>query len=182
MNIIDLILLGVIIASNNMSFALGLGALGTSRYHIRILTVFTITEFTIPLVGLLIGKLLSSVIADYASIIGNLILISLGIYTVFTALREKKRESVDYLTSFKGLILIALGLSTDNLLVGFSLGLRDVSPFKLAFFIAFCSMTFTFIGLKSGKYIRKNLSKYIEALAGILLIILGIFNYFGLPF
>lgn len=179
MNILDLTLLGVIIASNNMSFALGLGAIGTNKYHMRILSVFTITEFTIPLIGLLLGRLLSSVIADYAGIIGSLILISLGFYTVYTVLNEKKGESVEYLTSFKGLVLIALGLSTDNLVVGFSLGLRDVNPLKLAFFIASCSMLFTFIGLKSGKYIKNNMSKYIEALAGILLMVLGILNYFG---
>lgn len=182
MTIIDLTLLGVIIASNNMSLALGIGALGTNKYHIRILTVFTITEFTIPLLGLLLGRLLSSIIVDYASIIGSLILISLGIYTLYTALKKNKAStSVEYLTSFKGLVLIALGLSIDNLVVGFSLGLRNVNPFTLALFIACCSMFFTFIGLKSGKYIKNNMNKYIEALAGILLIALGIFSYFGLP-
>ncbi|WP_029034462.1 manganese efflux pump MntP family protein [Salinimicrobium terrae] len=183
MTTVDLILLGIVIASNNLAFAFGLGALGTSKYHLRILVIFTLTEFTIPLVGLLIGRLISSLIADHASIVGSLILVGLGIYTIFSSLkdRNKKDTSIEYITSIKGLVLIALGLSVDNLLVGFSLGLREVNPLRLALFIAFCSMVFTFAGLKGGKYIKNNVGKYVQVFAGIILIVLGALNYFGFP-
>ncbi|MCY2685930.1 manganese efflux pump MntP [Salinimicrobium sp. TH3] len=183
MTTIDLILLGIVIASNNLAFAFGLGALGTSKYHLRIVVIFTLTEFTIPLVGLLIGRLISSLIADYASIVGTLILVGLGLYTIYSSLKDKTKKdtSIEYITSIKGLILIALGLSVDNLLVGFSLGLRDINPLRLALFIAFCSMVFTFTGLKGGKYIKNNVGKYVQIFAGIVLIILGAINYFGLP-
>lgn len=180
---IDLILLAIAIASNNLAFAFGLGALGTSRYHLRIVLIFTLTEFTIPLVGLFIGQFLSSFIDKYATITGSLILIGLGIYTIYSTFKskEQKEGSIEYVASIKGLLLVALGLSTDNLLVGFSLGLGGVNPLKLALFIAFFSMVFTFIGLKTGKYIKINLGKYVQAFAGIVLIVLGIINYFGLP-
>lgn len=183
MQTIDLILLGIVIASNNLSFAFGLGALGTSKYHLRIVLTFTLVEFAIPLAGLLIGHFLSSFIEDYATLIGSLILIGLGIYTIYSTFNNKKQknESIEYIISIKGLLLIALGLSMDNLLVGFSLGLGDVNPLKLALFIAFFSMLFTFIGLKIGKYIKVVLGKYVQIFAGIVLIILGVINYIGLP-
>ncbi|MEB2786902.1 manganese efflux pump MntP [Algoriphagus persicinus] len=183
MDTIDLILLGIVIASNNLSFAFGLGALGTGQYHLRIVSIFTLVEFTVPLVGLLIGNFVSSFIDAYADIIGSLILIGLGIYTIYATFKSKKKKeaSIENITSIKGLLLIALGLSLDNLLVGLSFGLGDVNPLQMALFIAFSSMVFTFIGLKTGKYIKSNLGKYVQVIAGILLIMLGTINYFGLP-
>ncbi|WP_372920351.1 manganese efflux pump MntP family protein [Salegentibacter sp.] len=183
MQTIDLILLGIVIASNNLSFAFGLGALGTSKHHLRIVLIFTLVEFTIPLVGLFIGHFLSSYIDKYASALGSLILIGLGIYTIYSTFKKKKEKekSIEKITSIKGLFLIALGLSMDNLLVGFSLGLGEVNPLELALFIAFFSMAFTFIGLKTGKYIKITLGKYVQVFAGIILIFLGVINYFGLP-
>lgn len=184
MNTIDLILLGIVIASNNLSFAIGLGALGTNQYHLRIVLIFTLVEFTIPLVGLFVGQFVSSFIDDYGTIIGSLILIGLGIFTIYSTFKSKKQkeDSIEYIISIKGLSLIALGLSMDNLLVGFSLGLGEVKPLELALFIAFFSMVFTFIGLKTGKYIKIALGKYVQVFAGIILIILGVINYIGLPF
>lgn len=184
MQTIDLILLGIVIASNNLTFAFGLGALGTGKFHLRIVLIFTLVEFTIPLVGLLVGRFVSSFVESYAALIGSILLISLGIYTIYTTFKDKKqkKESIATITSIKGLLLIALGLSLDNLLVGFSLGLGDVNPLELAMFIAFFSMLFTFIGLKTGKYIKTTLGKYVQLFAGVVLILLGIFNFIEVPF
>lgn len=181
MDILDLVILGSVIAANNLSFAFGMGALGTNTYHLRIVLIFTIVEFTIPLVGLFIGQFLSSFVKNYADLIGGIILVSLGLYTIITSFKTKKerKESLDYITSVKGLLLIALGLSTDNLLVGFSLGLGNVNPLQLAFFIGLFSMVFTFVGLKTGKYIKQAYGKYVQIFAGILLMVLGIINYIG---
>lgn len=179
MDITDLILLGIVIASNNLSFSFGLGALGTSQYHLRIILIFTVMEFTVPLIGIYIGSFLSSFINEYAQTTASLILIGLGIYTIITSFRKKKEkeESLERITSVKGLIVIALGLSIDNLLVGFSLGLRNTEPLTLATFIAFFSMLFTFIGLKTGKFIASIFGQYVEIFAGIVLIILGVINF-----
>lgn len=183
MHTIDLILLGIVIASNNLSFALGFGALGTSPYHLRIVAIFTVVEFTVPLVGLLLGHFVSSFIDEYAQITGSLILIALGIYIVYSAFAKKKQsdESIRIITSRRGLLAIALGLSIDNLIVGFSLGLGEVNPIVLASYIATFSMVFTFAGLKAGKYLKITLGNYVQVFAGIILMVLGVFNYFGSP-
>lgn len=177
MALLDLIILGIVIASNNLSFSFGLGALGADKHHLRIVLIFTLVEFTIPLIGLLIGSYLSSIINEYAEIVGSLILIGLGIYTIYSSFEkeEAKQEIVEKIESIKGLLLIALGLSLDNLLVGFSLGLHKVNPIKLASFIAFFSMTFTYLGLKTGKWIKSNYGKYVQVFAGLLLVIIGLF-------
>ncbi len=184
MSTIDLILLGIVIASNNLSFALGLGALGTDKYHLRIVLVFTIVEFVIPLVGLFIGQFLKSFLSDIADLIGSLILIGFGIYTIYSTFKTKsqKEKTIRIVTTVKSLLLIALGLSLDNLLVGFSLGLKDVNPLELASFIGFFSMIFTFIGLKTGKFVKQSLGKYVQVFAGIILILFGLFTYLDLSF
>ena len=182
MDIIDLVILGVVIALNNLSFALGFGSIGSKKYHLRIVLVFTIVEFTIPLIGLLIGSYISQFIDEYAKMIGSLILVGLGIYTIYSAFKSKKdnEEVMEYITSIKGLFLIALGLSLDNLLVGFSLGLSKVNPFMLASMIAFFSMLFTFIGLKTGRFLKITFGNYVQVASGVFLIGLGIVNYLGL--
>lgn len=184
MNTVDLILLGIVIASNNLSFAIGMGALGTAKYHLRIVLIFTLMEFTVPLIGLLLGQFVSSFISDYADIIGSLILVGLGIYTIYSTFKSKKEkeESIEKISSIKGLLFIALGLSLDNLLVGFSLGLGEVNPLRLALFIGFFSMVFTFIGLKTGKYLKAAFGKFVQVFAGLVLILLGVMNYFEWPF
>ena len=46
-----LIVLGVVIGANNLSAALALGALGHGHHRSRIVGVFAVFEFTVPLVG-----------------------------------------------------------------------------------------------------------------------------------
>lgn len=183
MSTLDLILLGIVIASNNLSFSFGMGALDTGPYHLRMVVIFTVVEFTIPLLGLFAGQQLKSFIEDYAEIAGSVILIGLGLYTIYASFRSKrqKEETIEKLTSIKGIFLIALGLSLDNLLVGLSFGLGEVNPFKLASFIAFFSMLFTFIGLKTGKFVKSALGSYVQIFAGVVLVAMGAIHILGYP-
>lgn len=96
---LDLILLGIVIASNNLSFSFGLGALGTSQYHLKIILTFTLVEFTIPLIGSYIGSYLSSFISDFTEIVGSLILIGLGVFSIYSSFKTKK-ESIEEIVSF----------------------------------------------------------------------------------
>lgn len=92
MTTIDLILLGIVIASNNLSFAIGMGALGTAQFHLRIVLIFTLTEFTVPLIGLFLGQFVRSFISDYADIVGSLILVGLGILQSTPPLRVRRKK------------------------------------------------------------------------------------------
>ncbi|MEX2485408.1 MAG: manganese efflux pump [Brumimicrobium sp.] len=181
MDFIDLILLGVIIGSNNLAVSFALGALKTKKYHSRIIIVFGIFEFFIPLIGLLIGRYFTSIIDDYAYIVGTIVLISLGLITIGSSFikRDNTLKLSQQITSYKGIISLAMGLSLDNLIVGFSMGLRNVEPFLLAGVIATFSVVFAFVGLKTGKYLSKNFQTITKISAGILLVLLGFATYFG---
>lgn len=176
MSIFNLIILGVVVGANNLAVALALGALKPHKHQWRIVLTFGLFEFCVPLIGLLLGSLASNLIADYATYLGAGILILLGLFTTVNGLRNNKQDKnlAKSITSLKGIVFLAAGLSLDNLIVGFSLGLDKASPFLVAGTIAFFSMLFTFIGLKLGSAGKHHWQKSIKIGAGILLILLGI--------
>lgn len=176
MTIFNLIILGIVVGANNLAVALALGALNGKRRKRRIVLTFGLFEFCVPLIGLLLGSLASKLIADYATYLGAGILILLGLLTAINGLRNNKQDKdlAKSITSLKGIVFLAAGLSLDNLIVGFSLGLDNASPFLVAGTIAFFSMLFTYIGLKLGSAGKHHWQKHTKIGAGVLLILLGI--------
>lgn len=177
----QLVLLGLIIGSNNLAAALALGALGQANRRWRIAFIFGCFEFFVPLVGLWMGQHSADLISTYASWMGPALLIGMGSWTIFSELRQHPQD--DQLackaTTWHGLMLLAAGLSVDNLLIGFSLGLGRVSPLLLASVIACCSVCFTLLGLHLGNSARRGWERPTQIGAGLLLIGLGMASALG---
>ena len=178
----QLLVLGLVIGSNNLAAALALGALGQSSKKWRIISTFGLFEFVIPLIGLWIGQQLSHVVSTYAEPLAITILAGLGFWILISALRSTSVDQhlADRLTSWRGLFLLAAGLSFDNLIVGFGLGLREAEPLKLASCIAAFSVVFTWLGLKLGREARRNWETIAQIGAGSLLIGIAILSWLGL--
>ena len=176
-----LLLIGAVIGSNNLAASLAIGTLGTNRFW-RIILVFGIFEFLMPLIGIWIGKQLSSTIGDIASVLSVLILLGLAATSFYAATKPPKTDKKlsDKITSLKGLVLLELGLSMDNLVAGFSLGVRpgEMSPLLLAITIAIFSMAYTFFGLKVGKKISVIWQNRAQVFAGVLLTLLAALSWF----
>jgi manganese efflux pump family protein len=179
----QLLILGIIIGSNNLAAALALGALGQAHLRTRIISVFGFFEFLIPLVGLALGNSASKIVGEAASYITPAILLILAGLSFYAATKDKADEKklAKRITTWKGLVLLELSLSLDNLLVGFGLGVRSnqpVSPLLLAFTIAFFSIVYTWLGLKAGSKTRNKWPSYAEAGAGFLLVLLALLIWF----
>jgi putative Mn2+ efflux pump MntP len=177
-----LIALAVVIALNNLTVSLSLGAMGQRRYQARILLVFGVFEFLMPLLGAWLGQQISSRLVSYTDWLGPLLLGMLGVVTLLSAVRgtQSDREKLaQAVTSWWGLITLSAGLSTDNLLVGFSLGLGDVKPLTLAFTIMLCSLLFAWLGLTLGQRIKRNFEREGAALSGVLLVLLAVWMLAG---
>lgn len=181
MEVWKLFLLGVVISSNNLAVAFSLGALNIRYFWWRIIAVFGVFEFVIPLVGVFIGQQFSEFIADYVAYIGGSILLLFGLFMVYKSFNSSL-EDEEYLlkkvTSWTGIISLAAGLSLDNLIVGFSIGLQNFHPVTTASVIAVSSVIFTFIGLNTGKYLKERFKKSTDLFSAILLIFLGIATLF----
>ena len=179
--ILPLILLGVAVALNNLAVALALGSLGQIERRGRIVLVFGAFEFTIPLVGLWLGNQVSGQIDSLAGWLAPALLALMGLWTVRASLREhhEDKELARRLTNWRGLMLFSLGLSVDNLVVGFGLGLRGQSPLLVATVIASFSVAFSWLGLEVGSRWEHRWENQIQFVAGVLLIGLALVSWIG---
>lgn len=160
---------------------MSLGALGQKDRRLRIVLMTGVFEFMVPLIGLWLGQRASSTVADQASWLGPALLAGLGIWAIWSAgrSRRKKREMTDRVTTFGGLILLDLGLSVDNLVVGFSLGLSEAEPLLIASTIAAFSMAFTWTGLTVGNATSRAWEQRTAVGAGVLLLGLAAATWAG---
>jgi len=167
------VILGTAIGANNLVVALALGALGQAPRRRRIAGVFGLFEFCVPLIGLLIGRGLSGTLADAGRWIGAALLVALGLITLRPDGPDDERLA-ERITTTGGLAGLAAGLSLDNLVVGFALGLGDVSPLLVATVIACFSVSFTLVGLHLGAAGRRHLERPARVAAGVALVAVGL--------
>ncbi len=175
-SVVQLVVLGVVIGANNFSAALSLGALGQVSRRVRIVGVFGAFEFVVPLIGASIGQALALTLAGVARWIGAALLLAVGAFTIVAGARQQDKDErvARLVTSWRGLVVLASGLSVDNLAVGFGLGLGRVEPLALASTIAVSSMAFTWVGIGLGNDMRRHWERRSELAAGGLLICMGI--------
>lgn len=178
---IQLVILGVVIGFNNFATALALGAIGQQKRLWRILSVFAVFEFGVPLIGLWLGQNASGVLVNASSWLGPLLLATLGILTLVESTRDThdQEKLAAKVTSWRGLVFLSAALSLDNLVVGFSLGLRGVPPLALATTIMICSVVFAWIGLELGGRGRRNYETAAEVMSGLLLLALAWADWSG---
>ncbi|MFP4207457.1 MAG: manganese efflux pump MntP family protein [Wenzhouxiangella sp.] len=173
---LEILVIGLVVAINNMVVALALGVLEQRRYRHRILLVFGSFEFFVPLIGVWLGSRLARVITEHTEWLGAVLLIGLGVFTLLSA-RVSQRDRArlaNAVTTWRGLVLLSAGLSLDNLLVGFSLGLGGTSPLLLATTILICSVSAAAIGLQIGHRVQRHFETPGAVASGLLLTGLGI--------
>lgn len=174
--ILELLVLGVVIGANNFAASLALGALGQKVRRWRIVGVFGAFEFTIPLVGIWLGRHAAGLVADRAGWLGPALLAGVGVWTMAAAQRDswQVERFARKATTWRGLMTLAALLSVDNLIVGFSLGLGGASPLLLAGTIALFAMLFALVGLRIGARARNRHERAAETTAGVLLVLLAV--------
>lgn len=177
-----LLLMGLVIGSNNLAAALAIGSLGEKKRWWRILLVFGIFEFLMPLIGVWIGEKASTMVGEAASILSVIILLGLAGVSFYAASKPAKTDKnlAKKITSWKGLLVLEMGLGLDNLVAGFGLGIgnRELSPLLLALTIAAFSVFYTWFGLFTGNKVATKWQNYAELGAGVLLCALAGMSWF----
>ena len=179
--VLKLFVVGIAIAANNLAVSLELGTVAERRVWPRILLVFGAFEFFVPLVGVWIGLQAAEMLVERAAWLGPAFLFGLGLLAILSAMRGKRqrRDLARYLTGWVGLVTLSAGLSVDNLLVGFALGVGGVPPLALATTIMGCSVSFAYLGLRIGRRVSRNIGRAAGAVSGAILIVLGISGWMG---
>jgi manganese efflux pump family protein len=175
-------LIGEIVTLVIMAFALGMDAfsvgLGMGMYQLRLKQIFkigiTIGIFHVimPLLGMLGGRFLTEKFGSFATIIGGVLLLVLGLQMIWASLKtgdEKIISPVGF-----GLILFALSVSLDSFSVGLSLGIYGAKTLMVLLCFGIMATVQTWAGLLLGKKVQSWLGNYSEALGGAILLAFGI--------
>jgi len=175
------LILGLVIGSNNFAVALAFGALGQRRRLWRVVLVFGCFEFLIPLVGLWVGRQMSQRLESWAGVISPLLLAAVGVWILVQSFRDPAsgERMAARMTHWRGLLLVATVLSLDNLIIGFSLGIRGTYPLLLAANIAAFSIVFTWIGIRVGAKARRQWETTVNRGSGMLLLLLAVMSWAG---
>ena len=160
--------------------------------------LFSLAETFMPLLGLAIGYATSLVVTNFMHIVGPLILIGVGLWELLEEGQEyfkKKKRSGLHTFQYKApaeeqfqwrrQLLLALSISLDELVIGFSLGTIAVSlgsvvtvnPFVICILIGIQGFLMALIGITLGRKLRtrlRSLKEWAEFLSAFLLIALGI--------
>lgn len=174
-DLVALLLAALAIASNNVATALALGVARQNVRRWRIVAMFGLTEFTVPLLGLALGRATAVSVAGRTHWLSPGLLGVLGVYFLASALRGQGGDHgfADRLTTWRGLAGLAIALSLDNVVVGYAAGFEGRPPLATATLIAVTSMSCTWIGLGLGESARRHWERPARGLAGLILLARG---------
>lgn len=174
--LLGLLVLAFSIGLDNFAASIAIGLTGIKKKdRIKIAIVFGSFETLMPIIGLIIGKQVVGVLGDHTNLIGGSILILAGAYNFISTFFNEENKTAEVAT--KGgykLFLAGLGISIDNLIIGFGLGAYNRPIVLTSIVIAFASISLAFLGLELGSRLGEKVENYAEKLSGIILIIVGI--------
>ncbi len=156
-----------------VSAALGVAGISSER-RIRLGLVFAAFEAGMPLVGLIIGAALGSVLGSVGDYLAIAALAGLGIY-LLVAGEEQEEARIERFAVASGpaLIVVGLSVSLDELAIGFALGLTGVPVVPALVLIAVQAFVAAQLGFALGHRLGKTVREGAERLAAIALIALA---------
>lgn len=181
----NILLVSISLGLSNFAAAIAIGISGVDRKtRIKTALVFGFFEAAMPVVGLLIGNRIASLIGHIANYLGAGLLILTGSHAIWQSLQhhssEVPRQTGSPRQPLKQLLIAGFALSIDNLVVGFALSLYHVPIALTAGIIAFTSVVMSLIGLELGRRLGEQFERWSEAIGGVILILVGVAIGFGL--
>jgi len=154
--------------------AVGAMRVTTVRQRLRISLVFVVFEGGMPLIGLGLGAALARGIGQVAGYLAGAAVIAIGAWTLLAEDKDEQDKAGRLATS-RGLALIALGvgISLDELAIGFTIGLAHLPVTAVIVAIALQAFIAAQLGLAIGARIGERSRERAEQIAGIALILLG---------
>lgn len=157
------------------SLGIGIGLKGIRYLHIlRLGVIVGLFHMLMPIGGMLMGKLMSAVLGEWATLAAGLLLIVLGVHMVINSLKKEETSLFNH-HSFWGLLLLAFSVSVDSFSVGITLGMFHLPLWLTVLLFGCCGAVMSILGLTLGKRVSHTLGEYGETLGGIILIVFGVF-------
>lgn len=160
---------------DSFAVAAAMGAAGIAgwRARLRISAIFVTFEAGMPLIGLAAGSGLARAIGPVADYVAAAAVIAVGVWILVS--RDDEEDRAGRIAGSSGLAMIALGvsISTDELAIGFSLGLTGLPVVPVIVAIGVLALVASQLGLALGALVSERFREHAEQVAGIALIALG---------
>ena len=164
-----------------MAFAVSMDAfsvsLGMGMNQLRLRHIFKIGmtvgffHVCMPLIGILLGQLLSEQFGIYATYSGGILLTIIGLQMVLSSF---KHEQENLLPVGFGILLFAFSVSLDSFSIGLTLGIFGAKMVTTLFLFGIFATALTWSGLLLGRKIQRFFGHYSEAFGGSILFCFGI--------
>jgi manganese efflux pump family protein len=158
-----------------LSAALGIAGL-SAREGLRASLVLTAFEAGMPIVGFFIGSGIGTALGTYSDYGAAAVLIGVGLFMLWRRGDDGDNERLMLLQKARGAAIIGLGLgiSLDELAVGFGGGLLRLPLIVLSVLIACQAFLAAQVGMRVGAKLGDEAREWAERLAGLLLIGAGV--------
>lgn len=172
---LTLLLVAGSVGLDNLAAAIAIGLAGVDRHvRLRIAIVFGLFEAGMPVVGLLVGRSLSGSLGSRAHLVGGGLLVLVGLQMGVSALRADDDAPPALAGAPLGrLVVLAAGLSIDNLVVGFALGARDTPLVLSVIVIGVVSVGLSLLGLELGSRLGAGVGQRSELVGAGVLVAVG---------
>lgn len=167
--------IGISLSLDAFSLSITIGTLSPSkRKQIELIGIIGLFHLMMPILGYILGNKLFQISNQYTNILVSFIFIILAIEMYLD--RNEKHQLL--ILSFIKIIMIAITVSIDSFAVGIAFGLKQEMVMLAIPIISSCSMIFTYLGLKIGKYLKSKYQEKGKLIGIIILFLLGLKNLF----
>lgn len=176
LNLLSVFLIAVALAMDAFSVSLTKGFTQKHLTKTQILyygLFFGFFQFMMPVIGYFCISSISSIIESFASIIGFVLLLGIGLNMIRESLFGGDEEITDNF-SFREVILLAIATSIDAFAVGITFAVLE-NPFLMpSIIIGVVAFAFGIAGIYIGRRLGDYFGDKFQILGGVILILIGI--------
>lgn len=159
---------------DSFSLGLGMGMLNLRIKRIALISMLSgLFHMIMPLIGMSIGKVLTTHFGEIAMIAGGILLILIGLTMIRSAFQFNKRMSV-IMPYGIGLLLFPVTVSIDSISAGLSLGMFGARVVVTVLLFGCISTMLTMVGLLLGRKFHTFFGGYSVMIGGIILLAFGV--------
>lgn len=175
MNIITLIIIGLSLSIDAFTLSLAYGLINVPKKTILGTSLSVgIFHFVMPLLGLSIGHILTSMI----KVNPKYIMITVLIIILIEMIKSLKETTEEYDLNIINIIIFSFLVSFDSFTIGIGLEFITNKIFLGSIIFSILSFTFTYLGFKLGKYLSEQAGTCAKVMGIILLIFTCIYFIF----
>lgn len=173
MNIFVIIVIAFSLSMDAFSLSLVYGTLNLRKKNIYQLSIIVgINHFFMPILGVLCGNKIFTLIPINNNLLVFLVLSVIGIEMIIETFKEN--DTIKIMNIIE-LFLFGFAVSIDSFSIGISLSSITNNIYISSLIFSIVSMSFTYLGVVIGKKINNLIGKISTLLGGVILIIIGIF-------